>query len=83
MKFIYTAGPFKQYLGRMFAFGNPQEVTDRATIAALEKHPDFRKVEDEKEEDQAPKAVLSDTCPKCGKTVTRGKVMHQKWCKGK
>jgi hypothetical protein len=83
MKYVYN-GHYTTYLGRVFAYGKPVEVNDRATIQALEKHPDFRKIEDGKEENQAPsKAVLSDICPKCGKTVTRGKVMHQKWCKGK
>ena len=23
---------------------------------------------------------LTDLCPKCGKTVKRGKFLHQKWC---
>lgn len=83
MKFIYTEGPYKEYLGRMFAFGKPVEICDKATIQALEKRPDFRKVTDEEKVQEAATQVLSDVCPKCGKTVTRGKVMHQKWCKGK
>lgn len=78
MKFVYQ-GPYIQLMGRMFAFGKPQDITDKATIAVLEKRSDFKKVEDEKEQ---PKVVLSDECPKCGKIVKRGKVMHQKYCKG-
>jgi len=74
MKFVYE-GPYTQFMGRMFAFGKPVEVTDRATIAALEKRSDFRKVEEKTEK-------LPDVCPKCGKTVKRGKVMHAKYCKG-
>lgn len=82
MKFVYS-GPYIQIMGRMFAFGAPQDVTDKATIAVLEKRSDFRKVEDE-EENQAPaKTVLADECPKCGRTVKRGKFMHQQYCKGK
>jgi hypothetical protein len=81
MKYVYS-GNYTTYLGRVFAYGKPTTVNDKATIQALDKHPDFRKVEDEEKENEAPK-VLSDVCPKCGKTVTRGKVMHQKWCKGK
>ena len=82
MKFIYTAGPYKEFMGRMFAFHQPQEVNDRATIAALEKRSDFQKVTDEKAQEQETTSVLSDLCPKCKKVFKRGKVMHQKWCKG-
>lgn len=82
MKFIYTAGPYKEFMGRTFAFYKPQEVNDKATIAALETRPDFKKVTDEKAQEQETKALLSDECPKCHRIVKRGKVMHQKWCKG-
>lgn len=83
MKYVYS-GSYTQFMGRMFAFGKPVEVTDKATIMALDKNPEFRKVEDEKVE-EAPKAkvLIPDECPKCGKTVKRGKFMHQKHCKGK
>jgi hypothetical protein len=81
VKFIYTAGQYIQKMGRMFAFGQPVEVTDKATIMALEQNPDFKKVTDEKIQD-TPQAVLADECPKCGKIVKRGKFMHQKHCKG-
>ena len=80
MKYVYN-GKYTQFMGRMFAFGNPVEVTDRATIQALEKNPDFRKVEDEKKQETAETTVLSDECPKCHKIVKRGKFMHQKYCK--
>lgn len=82
MKFAYN-GKYTQFMGRMFAFGKPVEVTDRATIMALEKNPDFRKVEDEKEQAPEAKVLIPDECPKCGKTVKRGKYMHAKHCKGK
>lgn len=82
MRYVYD-GPYIQIMGRMFAFGKPQEVTDKATIAVLEKRSDFRKVDDEKEIQKTPeKRVLSDECPKCGKIVKRGKFMHQQHCKG-
>ena len=90
MKFVYS-GQYTQFMGRVFAFGKPVEITDRATIMALEKNQEFRKVEvieDEKEEQAPPQtvlsvlSVLSDECPKCGKVVKRGKFMHQKHCKG-
>lgn len=76
MKFVYE-GTYTEFMGRMFAFGREVEVTDRATIAALEKRSDFRKVEAVMEEKQP----LPDACPKCGKIVKRGKFMHQKYCK--
>ncbi len=38
---------------------------------------------DEEKQETTPKTVLSDECPKCGKIVKRGKVMHQKYCKAK
>lgn len=75
MKFVYE-GTYTEFMGRMFAFGHAVEVTDRATITALEKRSDFRKVEAVMEEKKLP-----DACPKCGKIVKRGKFMHQKYCK--
>ena len=84
MKFIYTAGQYIQKMGRMFAFGQPVEVTDKATIMALEKDPAFTKlgeIQVEKVQETA-QTVLADECPKCGKVVKRGKFMHQKYCKG-
>ena len=72
MKFVYE-GTYTEFMGRMFAFGNAVEVTDRATIKALEKRSDFRKV-------QEIQAVLADECPTCHKIVKRGKFMHQKYC---
>jgi hypothetical protein len=73
MKYAYI-GQYKEFMGRVFAYGKPVEITDRATLEAIEKQPGFQKVED--------KEVMSDECPKCHKIVKRGKVMHQKWCKG-
>jgi hypothetical protein len=78
MKYVYE-GTYTQFMGRTFAFGKPVEVTDRATIAALERNPQFRKADEEIQE--ATKAVLSDECPKCHRIVKRGKVMHQRYCK--
>src|SRR3990167_10673108 len=84
MKFVCTTSNFRHLMGRLFANGLPTEVTDRATIMALEHNQDFKKVSDEKAIQETPKApvlsVLSDECPKCGKVVKRGKFMHQKHC---
>jgi len=81
MKYVYE-GKYIQVAGRMFAFGSPVEVNDAATQRILDARPDFRRVEDAKEEPRQGEAVLSDACPKCGKVVKRGKFMHQKYCKG-
>lgn len=72
MKYVYN-GKYTQFMGRQFAYGNPVEITDRATLEALAKRTDFSRYED--------KAVLSDECPKCHRIVKRGKFMHQKHCK--
>lgn len=71
-------------MGRLFMNYQPTEIQDKATLMAIENHPDFEKVTDE-EKVQAPAEtkVLADECPKCGKVVKRGKYMHQKHCKGK
>ena len=82
MKFVYE-GTYTQFMGRMFAFGKAVDVTDKATIAALEKRSDFRKVESEEKKQETAKTLLSDECPKCGEIVKRGKFMHQKHCKGR
>lgn len=67
MKFIYTAGQYTQFMGRMFAFGHPQEVSDNATIAALRKRSDFKEVKDGEEiQAPAPAAVLAEKRPILG-----------------
>lgn len=77
MKFVYQ-GIYKEFMGRTFWYGKPTEVSDKATIQALERRADFLKVE----EPAVDTPKIPDVCPKCGKTVKRGKVMHQKYCKG-
>lgn len=77
MRFKCVTEPYRHFMGRLFQNYQPVEVTDRATIEALEKNRDFVKVEEEKLE------PLPDVCPKCGRTVKRGKVMHAKYCKGR
>lgn len=76
MKFICITEQYRHYRGLLFAFGKPTEVKDQATIEALMVHPDFKPAE-AKTVEQIP-----DVCPKCGKTVKRGKVLHAKYCKG-
>ena len=74
-------------------------MTDRATITALERHPDFMRVDEKPSEEgleegattplpdpvasslgDPGKPKIPDICPKCGKTVKRGKFMHAKYC---
>lgn len=80
MKYAYN-GAYREFMGRVFVNGNPVEITDKATMEAISKQPDFVKVEDEKVEETKTQTVLSDECPTCGKVVKRGKFMHQKYCK--
>ena len=85
MKFAYTGGPYKEYRGYVFTYGNPTDVADKATIEALSANPLYRRIDDavQREERQAPaEEVKDDACPKCGKVVTRGKHIHVKYCKG-
>lgn len=79
MKFICKTEPFRHFRGHLFKYYMPTEITDKATIEALMRHPEFVLAEDKAEE----ASPIPDVCPKCGKTVKRGKVMHQKYCKGK
>jgi hypothetical protein len=79
MKFIYLASNYHHFRGQLFAFKKPTEVTDKATIEALQRNPDFMRVD----ETEPQKTPMPDECPKCGKVVKRGKYMHQKFCKGK
>ena len=86
MKFAYTGGPYKEYRGYVFTYGNPTDVADKATIEALSVNPLYRRIEDamRKEEGQAPaEEVVQDACLKCGKIITRGKHLHVKYCKGR
>lgn len=63
MKFVYTGGTYTQFMGRMFAFGNPVEVADKATIAALQKRKDFKEVADGPQEAAPAPAVLKQQRP--------------------
>lgn len=79
MKYVYE-GKYIQVAGRMFAFGKPVEVDDKATQRILDSRPDFRRIDEEVQRQWEGKEVLG--CPKCGKVLKRGMVMHVKWCKG-
>ena len=53
MRFVFD-GDYAHFRGYVFAHRKPTEVKDRATISALEKMRNFRKVDDEQKEIQAP-----------------------------
>lgn len=95
MKYVFTGGKYTQFMGRTFSFGQPVEVNDKATLKALEGRRDFAQYiehkqepdhavrQEEKEEvKQEVKVVNVDACPKCGKSLGRGKYMHVRYCKG-
>ena len=42
MKYVYTEGPYKEFRGYAFANGKPVTVTDRGTLEAISKRPDFK-----------------------------------------
>ena len=46
MKFTYIGGPYKEYRGYVFAYGNPTDVTDKATVEILSVSPLYRRIED-------------------------------------
>ena len=53
MKYIYDGpGGCRTFRGYFFWNKRPVNVTDRATLAAIEREPDFRRVEDETQEPQ-------------------------------
>lgn len=78
-KYVYTNGA-RHYRGYFFHSGKPVTITDRATLAAIQKEKHFELVE-EKTEAEA-KVLAKDECPKCGKVIKQGMYMHQKWCRG-
>lgn len=85
MKFVYTEGKYREFRGYVFANGHPANVTDNATIEMLLTNPAFRRCDDEPQKVETPaeaKVLEPDACPKCGRIVKQGKVLHIKWCKG-
>lgn len=81
MKYVFT-GTYTQFMGRMFAFGKPQDITDRATLEAIRKRSDFKEYV-EVADVPVPKVTPSpEACRKCGKAIGTGRYMHEKYCKG-
>jgi hypothetical protein len=77
MRFIYTAGDLQYFDGVEFFGGVPTNVENASTIEKLKKNPDFMEVVEQT------LVVEQGGCPKCGRVIGRGRVMHEKHCKGK
>ena len=41
-QYVYTEGPYREFNGYVFANGKPTTVSDRATLSAIAKRPDFK-----------------------------------------
>ena len=46
-KFVYTGGHYAEFRGYVFANGNPAHIKDGATLEALLKRPDFKRIDNE------------------------------------
>lgn len=57
-QFVYTKGPYREFMGYVFANGMPALIRDRATLEALSKHPDFRRIDEEAQGKETAKEVL-------------------------
>ena len=47
MKFVFTGGPYTQFMGRDFAFGKPVDIIDKATLEAIKLRADFKEYKPE------------------------------------
>lgn len=77
MKFIYTGGELQYFDGLEFFGGVPVDVENQATIDRLKRKDDFMEVVETASPPSDPKG-----CPKCGRVIGRGRVIHEKYCKG-
>lgn len=83
MRYAYT-GKYREFRGHVFANGNPVTILDKGTLEAIQREPDFVKVEDEKvEETKAAETVLApNSCPKCGRQLhAKGAHFHIRACR--
>lgn len=87
MRYIYTKGPWKEFMGYVFYDGRPTDVTDRATLERLQREPDFqpfKEIANGKERQEAPaeaRVLKGHECPRCHIVLQRGWYAHQKWCR--
>ena len=77
-KFIYTAGPYAEFRGYVFANGKPARIRDGATLEAILKRPDFKRIDDEEkvqdadERQNATEEVLASARPVLHVSAKRG-----------
>lgn len=57
MKYVCVDG-YREFRGRVFAFGRPVEITDPGTLEAISHNPYFKEVPDEKVQETAETEVL-------------------------
>ena len=69
MKYVFT-GTYTQFMGRLFAFGQPQDITDRATLEAIRKRPDFKEYQNPEERSDPP--VAESQAPATSEPGDRG-----------
>lgn len=60
-KFVYTKGPYREFMGYVFANGLPAHIRDRATLEAISKHPDFRRDDEKVQRKEASEEMLKPT----------------------
>ena len=85
MRYVYTAGNYREFRGYVFTHGKPVTITDRGTLEAISRERDFKEWSDEEAEAEAPAEAgpqVLRACPKCGETFGRGLTMHTRFCKG-
>ncbi len=63
-KFVYTASPYREFRGYVFANGKPVTITDRGALEAIRRDPTFEEYHEETTESktseaEAPEAVLN------------------------
>ena len=52
MKYIHTAGPWREFRGYVFYGEEPVEVTDKATLELIKREPDFKEIKYEEAQGQ-------------------------------
>ena len=83
----YFDGPYREFRGYQFWNRKPVTILDKATLEEIKKDASFKKYEPpvdtpppQRQETAA--EVSFEPCPKCGRSIGRGRTMHVKFCKG-
>lgn len=81
----YFDGPYREFRGYQFWNRKPVTILDRATLEEIKKDASFKKYEsvvDAPPPQRQEATAENEPCPKCGRVIGRGRVMHMKFCKG-